>query len=242
MVMPAEGGKARRFENPTGMWHWLPDSSGLWFFGQDEEKRPLYKLLQLASGQWKTVAIPGENLPKPTTPSLALSGEGKTFFYAKMAMAGSEGGLYAYDLDSGQERVLFPTSPDERGYFAVNASRDHKRLAMGLGGRILIFDVDTGRVEHLAFKKENLMIPAWSPDGTHLVAAGRPTVDGDFNEIFIVSLADKQAKSLDVSRHFPKGMRIMFTLDWSPDGKTIAYDTMKIISETNLIQNLIPKK
>jgi Tol biopolymer transport system component len=241
-VMPSQGGKARKFENPSGMWHWLPDSSGLWFFGQDEEKRPLFKRLELETGQWKTKSIPGTELPKPNIPSLALSGDGKTFFYAKIGMDGSDRGIIAYDQESGKERYLFRNQPDDPRYLTVNISRDHKRLVAGMWGKILIIDADSGRVERFEFEKENLRFPAWSPDGKHLVAAGRTKEDGDFNEIFIVSLADKKVKSLDVSQYFLRGTRIMLTLDWSPDGKTIAYDTMKIISETNLIQNLIPKK
>ncbi len=242
-VMPAEGGKAREYENPTGMWQWLPDSSGLWFFGVDEEKRPLFKRLELESGQWKTDSIPSRDFPNFTTPSVALSSDGKTFFYTKMGQDGSDPGILAYDLEMGQERYLFRNQEDESTRFiAVNASRDHKRLVSGLGGQILIIDIETGGVERLEFKKEDLRFPAWSPDGKHLVAAGRPTEDGDFNEIFVVSLTDGKVKSLDVNRDFPRGMRIMFTLDWSPDGKTIAYDTFKIISESNLIRNIIPKK
>jgi len=241
-VMPSQGGKARKFENPSGMWQWLPDSSGLWFFGQDEEKRPLFKRLEVESGQWKSKSIPGAELPKPNTPSMAFSGDGKTFFYVKMGMDGSDPGIMAYDLETGKERYLYRKQPNDPRYPAVNISRDHKRLVAGLWGKILIIDVDSGSVDRLEFVKENLRFPAWSPDGKHLVAAGRTKEDGDFNEIFIVSLADKKVQSLDVSRLFPKGMRIMFTLDWSPDGKTIAYDTLNIISETNLIQNLLPKK
>jgi Tol biopolymer transport system component len=241
-VMPAAGGKARTYENPTGIWQWLPDSSGLWVFGQDEEKRPLSKLIDLESGQWKTVPISGGELPKPNTPSFVLSGDAKTFFYVKLGMDGSEPGFVAYDLETGQERYLYRSTPDDGKAMTINASRDHKRLVAGMWGRILIVDAETGRVERLNFKKESLRFPAWSPDGRKLVAIGRITEDGDFNELFIVSLADNKVKSLDISRFIPRGMRIMLTLDWSPDGKTIAYDTMRIINETNLIRNLIPKK
>ncbi len=238
-VMPAKGGEARKFENPTGMWQWLPDSSGLWFFAQDKEKRPLFKRLDLESGLWKTESVPGAGLPKIMTPSVALSGDGKTFFYAKTGQDGSAPGIAAYDMETGRERSLF--SSQQPRFLSVNASRDYKRLVAGIWGRILILDIETGRAEQLEFEN-SIRFPAWSPDGKHLVAVGRTKEDGEFNEIFIVSLADKKVKSLDVSQYFPRNMRIMFTLDWSPDGKTIAYDTMKIISETNLIKNLILKK
>jgi Tol biopolymer transport system component len=240
-VMPAEGGKARKFE-ASRMWQWLPDSSGLWLFAQDKEKRPLFKRLDLESGQWKTGSVPGGDLPKSTTPRVALSGDGKTFFYANMGQDGSEPGIAAYDMETGRERYVFRTPPDKPvRYMTVDASPDHKRLVTGIWGRILILDIETGHAEQLEFEN-GLMFPAWSPDGKHLVAAGRTKKDGEFNDIFIVSLADKKVKSLDVSQYFPRNMRIMLTLDWSPDGKTIAYDTLRVISETNLIKNLIPKK
>jgi Tol biopolymer transport system component len=241
-VVPAEGGKAREYENPVGIWQWLPDSSGLWFLGLDEEKRPLFKSLELGSGQLKTQSIPNSVLPMPMSPSVAFSGDGKTFYYIKMGQDGSGPGILAYDLEAGREDYLYRSEPGEPRYLTINASHDHKRLVTGLWGRILILDIDTGQIERLEFEKENLRFPAWSPDGKFLVAAGRLTEDGDFNEIFIVSLADGKVKSLDVNRYFPRGMRIMFTLDWSPEGNKIAYDAFNIISETNLIQNIIPKK
>jgi Tol biopolymer transport system component len=190
----------------------------------------------------KTQSIPNSVLPMPMSPSVAFSGDGKTFYYIKMGQDGSGPGILAYDLEAGREDYLYRSEPGEPRYLTINASHDHKRLVTGLWGRILILDIDTGQIERLEFEKENLRFPAWSPDGKFLVAAGRLTEDGDFNEIFIVSLADGKVKSLDVNRYFPRGMRIMFTLDWSPEGNKIAYDAFNIISETNLIQNIIPKK
>jgi Tol biopolymer transport system component len=241
-VKPSEGGEARQYENPARIWQWLPDSSGLCFLGVDEEKRPLFKRLEVDSGEWETASIPGTGLPQPTAPSVVFSSDGKTIFYTKMGKNRSDRGILAYSLETGQERSLYHTQTDDPQYLSLDASNDHKRLITGLWGRILILDADTGESERLDYPKENLSFPAWGPDGGHFAAAGRTTEDGGFNEIFIVSLADKEVKSLDVSRHFPPGMRILFTLDWSPDGKTIAYDTFRIISETNLIQNIIPKK
>jgi Tol biopolymer transport system component len=247
VVMPSEGGKARKFSFPTGshgqgyQWsfQWLPDSSGLGCVIMDNEQRLSLVRLELDTGEWKISPIPATGFSRFWS-TIAWSGDGKSFFFIKKEEDGSKPGITVYDLETGQERCLFRLRPDESHrtlqMVKLNASRDYKRLAAGKGGKIVLVDVETGHVERLEFDKEkSLRYPSWSPDGKHLVAVGNSS------EIFIISLPDGQLKSLDIKRYMPRG-EIRSSPDWSPDGRKIVFSTIQWRDESYLIQNLLPKK
>ena len=252
VVLPSEGGKARKFHKNNwlagvkqvrgGSCQWLPDSSGLGMVLLDDEQRLSLARLELDTGEWKTSQIPAAGFSRFWS-TIAWSGDGKSFFIIKKEEDGTEPGITVCDLETGQTRYLFRLRPDEsqgtlQGVF-LNASRDYKRLATGKGGKILLVDAETGHAERLEFEKnyEELYIkfPSWSPDGKHLAAVG------DWNEIFIISLPDGQLKSLDIKRYLPR-CRIQSSLDWSPDGRKIVFDTIQWRDESYLIQNLLLDK
>jgi Tol biopolymer transport system component len=250
VVMPSEGGKARKFHKNNwraegnqvrgGGYQWLPDSSGLGFVLSDNEQRLTLPRLELDTGEWKISPIPVAGFSRFMS-TIAWSGDGKSFFFFKKEEKGIEPGITVCDLETGQERCLFRLRPGaSRGgslpRLFLNASRDYKRLAAGAGGKIVLVDTETGHVERLEFGREkSIGYPSWSPDGKHLVAVGNSS------EIFIISLPDGQLKSLDIKRYMPPG-RIQGSPDWSPDGRKIVFSTLQWRGESNLIQNLLPKK
>jgi Tol biopolymer transport system component len=252
VVMPSEGGKARKFSFPTGYrlagsYKWFPDSSGLGFVLSDKERRRLFLArVELDTGEWKTSPISAAGLSIYWN-NIEWSGDGKSFFIIKKEDDGSEQNITRVDLETGQEHCLFRL-PKGR-LLTLKASRDYKRLATGRGGKIVLVDAETGHAERLEYEKNYkelyISYPAWSPDGKHLVVIGASNEEraSEF-EIFIISLPDGQLKSLNISRYLPRRLRFFPTCqpDWSPDGRKIVFNTQLFTGEFNLIQNLLPKK
>jgi Tol biopolymer transport system component len=250
VIMPSEGGKARKFKFFThpvrlqgGYGGWLPDGSGHGAVFWDIEKRLYSSRLDMNTGEWKTQPIPaGEGFTGFY--HTAWTSDGKAFFAIKPQTAEAGPGIVLHDMQTGDERYLYRAKPGDPPASILTASRDGKRLAMTReDGVIILVDTNTGHAERLEFgEKKQLFNPSWSPDGKHLVAIGMPEGGRDFTELFIVSIPDSKFKCLDISRHLPRNSRILNLPDWSPDGRKIAFALWAWKSETNLIQNAIPKK
>jgi Tol biopolymer transport system component len=247
VLLPLKGGKARKFKNTPFLdsqaanFQWLPDGSAIGFVFIDEEKGLHFVRLESNTGEWKTRPIPAGGLSKLDS-NIAWTGDGKSFYYRKGSENGSEPAIIVHDLETGQERCIFRTGPNQPLPGGLKISRDYKRLAMGSRGEIVLVDTETGHAERLECgKKQMLSMPAWSPDGKFLVAVGNSDPKEFANELFIVSLADGQMKSLDISQHLSRGSQV-YKPDWSPDGRKIVFNTWMNKIEVNLIQNLIPKK
>jgi Tol biopolymer transport system component len=247
VLLPLPGGKARKFKNTPFLdsrganFEWLPDASAIGFVFIDQEKGFHFARLDSDTGEWKTRPIPAGGLSKLDS-NIAWSGDGKSFYYRKGSENGSAPAIIAHNLETGEERCIFRTGTDQPLPGGLKISRDYKRLAMGSRGEVVLVDINTGHAERLEYgQKQKLSMPAWSPDGKFLVAVGNSGPEEYANELFIVSLADGQVRSLDISRHLPRGTQV-YKPDWSPDGGKIVFNTWMNKIEVNLIQNLIPKK
>jgi Tol biopolymer transport system component len=247
IVMPSEGKGGRIFRVPTPQWQsrWLPDGSGLEFTGFGDDQSLLYHRLELETGKWTSHPIPAAGISDEGSAGVA-SDEGKSCFYIfqrNPGRDGSEPGVFALNPETGQKRyILKKNEVESLPRSSPSVSRDNKRLATGRDGEIALIEIDTGHIEKLEYKKEGLSFPAWSPDGKHLVASGRTGEGEEWNDLFIVSLADGQVKCLNINRYLPRKAQIWQMPDMSPDGRKIAFCTRMWKVETNLIQNMIPKK
>jgi Tol biopolymer transport system component len=247
IVMPSEGKGGRKYSVPTQRVRsrWLSDGSGLEIIGLGDDQRLFYHRLELETGKWTTHQIPASGISGEGSAG-AASDEGRSCYYVFNLIPGplgSEPGVFALNLETGQKRyILNKKEIESLRWSLLSVSRDNKRLACGWGGEIALIDIGTGHVEKLEYKKEGLRFPAWSPDGKHLVASGRTGKGEEANDLFIVSLADGQVKCLNINRYLPRKAQIWQMPDMSPDGRKIAFCTRLWKFETNLIQNLIPKK
>jgi Tol biopolymer transport system component len=251
VIMTLKGGEIRKYKSiyavrpEGGTYQWLPDSAGIGLIYWDKEKNLYFSQLNPDTGEWKTRQILTGDFTGGLR-QLTWSGDGKTFFYTKMEEDGEGIGIISHDLETGRERYMLHNIEGdsvEWRWWNLRTSRDYKRLAFNWNNKLGLLDISTGNPEWIDCGDEQILLaPSWSPDGRYLLTKGPHEKGDDFNELFVVSLADGTYKSLNISQFLPRGARIMISHDWSPDGKTIVFDTRTWKSEANLIQNVIPEK
>jgi Tol biopolymer transport system component len=123
-----------------------------------------------------------------------------------------QGQLWLVITDGSSPRRLAPAvsgveepdlSPDGQ-YVAYDTFRTGDELDLH------VVDVETGKDRKIRADRWN---PAWSPDGTHLVAVDGKPAD-EIGRLLVIDAATASERSLDVSGTAPR---------WSPDGQWIAY-------------------
>jgi len=251
MIKPMGSGTIKKikydlpYRGAAASYRWLPDGSGMGFVFYDKEKNLNFSRLNTETGEWDTRNIPAGNY-KGDQMNLAWVSDGKAFFYTRWGEELKESGIVRHDLETGQESyILQNVRGDSLSYqfWNLKASPDFRKLALKWGKEISVLDINTRKIDQMNFGQKNLFSsPVWSPDGKYLLVKGPPNEGSEINEFFIISLADRKITSLNISQYLPKSARIMSSHDWSPDGKTIVFDTRSWKSEANLIRNLIPEK
>ena len=104
---------------------------------------------------------------------------------------------------------------------------DGQSILFTSSGRLLVYDVDTKEVEHLAASKNNVLDPKFSPNGRSIAFV----YDHD---IWIVPTAGGEARQLtfggtdlilhgDLDWVYPEELRVRTGYHWSPDSRHIAY-------------------
>jgi Tol biopolymer transport system component len=243
VVMPASGGKAREYLLPVGhhwgtFWfkflRWLPDSSGLGFvtnFPLPGEKEFRLFQLDLKSGELKS-------WPFPWTNAGTWGRDGNSYIYAKMGE-----GLVERDLSTGEERSFYMPEDKKPMYFRdLKFSRDFEHLRFWNGdgehNDLVVLNVKTGKSKIV---DSGFIIAAWSPDGKLILGGiASPGQTTWPKKMFVLPADGGTPKELDLGGHLPAGCMLR-NLDWSPDGKQIAFDTRVFFHETILLNHIIPE-
>ncbi|UCE22461.1 MAG: PD40 domain-containing protein, partial [Candidatus Aminicenantes bacterium] len=129
VIMAVEGGQTREYLIPTdnfrlistGGLRWMPDSSGLGFFGKGKKGATLFRFTQ-ASEKWETWEIHAPPVTFEWSPS------GNAFLYSNGNL-----GIIEHDLETGEERSIYRIETgNEKNVFSVQRelrfSRDYKKL------------------------------------------------------------------------------------------------------------------
>jgi Tol biopolymer transport system component len=251
VIMAVGGGQAREYKIPMDAFHlprmwglrWMPDSSGLGFYGTGKKGSTLFRLTQ-ASGKWETWKIPGDWTRIEWSPS------GKAFLYVK-----GNAGIFEHDLETGEERSIYLPENEKNVFCAIRDirfSRDYKKLVFHrtdgkiknnklelVGENIWVLDMSTGQARTIDSEKfSNLSwFAAFSSDGQNLVVFNK--VEDKPSEMFIVPSQGGTPKKFELTGGPIKAVRII--TDWSPDGKHIAFEIRQSTYETFVMKNIIPK-
>ena len=249
VVVPAEGGPARKFRIPTtNFWNmtlhdlrWLLDSSGLGFSHRDNENRHSIFKFDLATGEWKTWPFSS----RIRGPYAIWRADGKAVYYIKRGEGEEEAGLVEWEPETGEERYILRQSEVEAGagiFAPMKISRDHKLILSSSAGAVVILDLETKAIQTIKWDQGRLGGTTWSPDGSYVLAVGAVAKEKDREvDLFIVSVEDGRVKNLGV-RRMMHPRQLFMPPDWSPDGRKIALATRHWQVETNLIQNVISEK
>ncbi|HEX5324417.1 MAG TPA: S9 family peptidase [Capsulimonadaceae bacterium] len=214
-IVPAQGGKARRFT--SGNWNdssprWSPDSARIAFLSdRDKPKNQIY-LIDPAGGE-----------AEPLT---------------KIDIEGSLQSL-RWSPDGRQIAFLFRATPEEWRKDTVEERkkkempspvRVHTRLTFRLDGfgywddsywQVWVADEETGEAKQLTFGDYNCGVPVWSPDSKTLAFIADPRANRDIDpgkpDIWTIP-----AQGGELSR-VPAPEAPKRSLAWSPDGQTFAY-------------------
>ncbi|NOR13379.1 MAG: tetratricopeptide repeat protein [Candidatus Aminicenantes bacterium] len=252
VIMAAEGGQAREYLIPTdNFWllsiggiRWMPDSSGLGYFGKGKKGATLFRFTQ-ASEKWETWEIQTPPVTFEWSPS------GNAFLYSKVIL-----GIIEHDLETGEERSIWRPE-NEKNVFSIprelRFSRDYKKLVFHrmdakfennktelVSENIVVVDISSGQARTIDSEDfSNLSwTAAWSSDGQNLAVLNH--VEGKPSEMFIVPSQGGTPNKVKLSGGPVKGRRII--TDWSPDGKHIAFEIRRTSYEIFMMKNIIPKK
>jgi Tol biopolymer transport system component len=242
VIVTIEGGEIKEFPNPDkrqqiGVLHdlrWLRDGSGLSLSGLDRDGKLTLFQLDLKTGEWKGWPIPATKWTRTE-----WSSDGQSFLYARHGFFQDEPGIIERNPETGSERYVYKPEGELGSIFRqLKFSRDFTKLAFTEdNARIKLIDMKTGKHRDLTSEHHGHL--ALSPDGEHIISTGIPNELGHNTAVFIISSTDGSIKKLDLG--FPKNTTFA-DLDWSPDGRQIAFVVGSQKFEIHLMKNVIPKE
>jgi dipeptidyl-peptidase-4 len=190
-------------------------------------------------------AIYGGELSAPSPSQIRWTPDGNISYF----LSGSGGrDLWLYDTASGERTILVGASElreiapspsqateDERertrrtrfGVPDYHWAPDGASILFTSSGRVLVYDLATSELAHLAPSKENVLDPKYSPDGSSIAFVYE-------HDIWVVPADGGDERQLtfggtDLILHgeldwvYPEELGVRTGYHWSPDGRHIAY-------------------
>lgn len=147
---------------------------------------------------------------------------------------GGRNDLYVINADGTNQKRLTDT-PEEEGIPAWSPRGDTIAISIPIDGdaEIFLLDVETGEVISQLTDNEGVddYMPAWSPDGSHIVYVSRDETEGS-DEIHIMTAdgeTDTQITDNAVEDYYPA---------WAPDGDTIVFVSARVGEQTLFIMDI----
>ena len=211
---------------------WLPDSSGIGYSGFHDYTNPSLFRLTFANEEWKAWPIPIDWWTR-----VDWNVDGSAFLYARHGFNSDNPGIVEHNLETGKERYVYEADKNVGSIRDLRFSRDHKWLAFQMDNSIIVLNTETGNT--IPACEKGFSCPAWSPDAKQILVREITEKQGRSTELFVLPASGGAGKKIDIGS-LPKGAEIR-RVDWSPDGRKIAYTVFKSQLTTLLIKNLIPK-
>jgi Tol biopolymer transport system component len=184
----------------------------------------------------------GRSLGQP-----AWSPEGRQIAYVNgqsvhSAVPSQYGGLFVMDADGGDPRRLATGrtykdpdwSPDGREIVVVRG--EGLSSATESNDDLYVLDVTSGVARPLTRTPPGVYeaAPAWSPDSSRIAFARTTGGFSDFNGTASIFVMDRDGTGETLVLEHQLFLDAPYSLSWSPDGKTIAFETSSMIGCTSI--------
>lgn len=233
--------------------NWFPDGRSILASGKDWNRQGFFKI-DIKTGNVTPIFWykPGEVIRRPV-----LSPDGKTIFYLQGALA-KDAPIMALDIETGQKKEIYrPVDPSNFEIRTFAISPDGQKLVFYRRERLpskeylcLLKVIPTEGGEPLELMQLRstrgstppyIHAPAglvWTPDGAHLIFwRWKSWEPGDlFVELWRASVEGGKPEKLGVEMEIVSGLQI------HPDGRQIAFSQRRMMFETWVIENFLPKK
>lgn len=212
----------------------MPDSSGIGMLRHDFEWKSYVLRLNLPTEKWDIIPVP----IKGQWIRFEWNRNGNAFFFSQIGHADNGAGIYEYNLETEEKRLVYSNPQRRVNFRGLKCSRDYKWLTFRESGdQIIAVNLETGESHEAA---SAVGLPCWSPDGQRLLSMFTDDENGVYkSSMFVFPRSGGLVKEYDLSKSLPQESRIR-TPDWSPDGKHVAFGVSQSKSNVVLYKNIIP--
>jgi Tol biopolymer transport system component len=257
VLQPAAGGSTREFLIPTAqdgapdavnVLRWFGNGQGLGFVGTDSNGARVIFRLTLATGEWQVLPAPFKGNRR-----IEWNDDGSAFYYVRFEEA-PQPGIWEYDVRTGSERVIYAPNEPFTAIGSMRVSGNRQWLgfiqqsfleggATAVKATAMVLNLKTGERRTLASTRHiptNLDEPwlrgyTWTPQDSALALLILMRAKREF-QIRLAPLDGSPVRVLDELRLPPRTSEII-SVDWSSDGRHVAFSVVQAPSEAFVIEN-----